>query len=106
MFNHEPFKCILDRVMVRLLDVDKSKDGEIVVGSKYRQKSNKGEVVSIGDFVVVGRQRIPVRDIVNVGDIVLFGEYNAELFKKDGEDFYLVRVQDVRGVEKLIKEKI
>ena len=85
---------ILDRVLVRRLT--KVSTSTIVVPEKYRQAERTGEVVAIGQFVVVGGLRIPLTELVNVGDIVLFGEYSAEKFEED-EDLVLLRVQDIRG---------
>ena len=91
------FKPILDRVLVRR--IEQSSDATIVIPEAYRQSSKKCEVIAIGDFVVVGGQRIPLDELIHVGDIVLIGEYNAELVETDGEVLLLVRIQDVRGRE-------
>lgn len=94
------FRPILDRIIVKRLD--ECDETGITVPKKYRQHSNKGIVVAIGDFVVLGGLRVPLSDLVNVGDIVLVGEYNSEKFEKDGEELWIVRLQDVRGIEKFI----
>jgi co-chaperonin GroES (HSP10) len=71
----------------------------------YRQHSNKGIVVTIGQWVVLGGKQIPLGDIIKVGDKILFGEYNCEKFTGvDGVEYELVRVQDIRGVERLVEE--
>ena len=110
------FKPILDRVLVRRVqDEQVSKLG---LPDKYRQQTNEGEVLSVGDFVVLGGHVVPfirantwfTRFLtwlgfvlptvgVQVGDRVLFGEYNAERFTQDGEELWIVRVQDIRGVK-------
>jgi len=102
--QYEPFRPILDRVMVKRIQEDNSETkGGIAIPDKYRQQSNKGEVVAVGDFVTMGAAvfHMPIKP----GDIVLFGEYNCEPFSKDGEEFLLVRVQDIRGVERLLVEQ-
>ena len=90
------FKPIMDRILCQRLD--ERKDSLIVEADAYATKSNKYQVIALGDFVVVGGQRIALSDFVSVGDIVLAGEYNVEEIELDGEKFQLVRIQDVRGV--------
>jgi co-chaperonin GroES (HSP10) len=95
-------KPILDRILVRRLAAPKAEDG-FVVPEKFRQQTNRGEVIAIGDCVVLGHERWNVGDFVSVGDIVHYGEYTAEQMKDD-PSLYIVRIQDVRLVEKLNRE--
>ena len=105
MQEFAPFKPILDRLLLKLVQDDGPKDGfELPEGSKYRQHTNKGEILAVGDVVVLSGQKFPITDFVNVGDHVLFGEYCAEDFTSDeltakygADKFYIIRVQDVRG---------
>jgi co-chaperonin GroES (HSP10) len=87
-------KPILDRVLVRR--IEKPQEGDIVIPEAYRQASRRGTVEAIGDFVVLGGQAFPLSTFLSVGDIVQFGEYNAEPME-DG--LVLVRIQDIRGKE-------
>lgn len=98
-----PFRPILDRILLKLVHEDSPKDG-FEVPEKFRQHTNKGEVLAIGDCVVLSGQKFPITDFVNVGDHVLFGEYCAERFASEElskqfgtEELYIVRIQDVRG---------
>ena len=90
----------------------------LVVAAKYRQHSNIGIVLAAGKFVILGGQRIPMEEAVRVGDRVTYGDYNSEVFlmdenkvkelcdavqmnyEEDAEGLRVVRVQDVRGVER------
>lgn len=88
--QYDSFTPILDRVLIRRVeDVQKSKLG---VPDKYRQHTNKGEVIGVGELVKSNLKR---------GDLVLFGEYSAERFEKDGEELWLVREANIRGVERI-----
>jgi chaperonin GroES len=91
------FKPILDRVLLRRIEEEDS--SVIQTPDVFKQKSNKGEVIALGDFFQLGGNIFPMQDFLNVGDVVLFGEFNVETFMKDGEEFLLVRIQDIRGVE-------
>lgn len=87
------FKPILDRVLLKR--IEETKDSTIVIPEKYRQQSNKGTVIACGDGVLLGGALYPMP--VQPGDEVLFGEYNAEKVSLDGEEYEIVRVQDIRG---------
>lgn len=100
--KYEPFRPILDRVLIRR--VEEEEKAGLGVPSKYRQQTNRGVVVAIGDFFVMGGERIDMAFYLKIGDHVLFGEYNAEKFIKDDEELWLVRIQDIRGVERLIPQ--
>jgi co-chaperonin GroES (HSP10) len=111
MPSYAPFKPILDRVLLRLVRESKPPiEGEIPdirVSDKFRQQTNKGEVIAVGDIVVLSGQKFPITEFVNIGDHVLFGQYTAEEFTSEelfaqfkltpDDQIYIVRVQDCRG---------
>lgn len=87
--EYDPFVPILDRVLVKRLEVAKDSDG-FAVPEKYRQSTNKGEVLGVGTRVTS----------VKTGDIVLYGEFTAEKLT-GGDAIFIVREADIRGVERL-----
>ena len=97
--EYEPFRPILDRVLIRRVEAVATPDG-FAIPEKYRQHTNRGVVIAVGDGVVLGTQWRPMKHYLSVGDIVLFGEYTAEKFVQGNEELYIVRLQDVRGVER------
>ena len=92
------FTPILDRVQVKVLDEMVQDESGVMVPPKYRQHSNAGIVIALGQWVVLGGKQIPLDEVIQVGSKIMFGEYNAERFTQDGVDYELVRVQDIRGV--------
>lgn len=92
------FTPILDRVLIRRRKFESK--STIEVPDAYRQAERRGTIVALGQFVVAGGTRIPLTEILLVGDEVLFGEYNAEPIEVAGieGELVLVRVQDIRGV--------
>lgn len=123
------FAPILDRILVKRCTEGKElkimQDGSVlntktglITAAKYRQHSNIGIVLATGQFVILGGQKIPMSDVVRVGDRVTYGDYNSEVFRMDEkrvqqlcdsvqmnyeadeEGLRVVRVQDVRGVER------
>ncbi len=129
--QYEPFKPILDRVLIKRVAEDKNmemlEDGSMrdkrtgfIIPAKYRQHSNVGVVLAVGDFVVMGGVKTSLLDIIKPGYRVLFGEYNAEKLKipdeqvqamcdaigvefEASEDLDVVRVQDIRGIYKPVE---
>lgn len=94
-----PFRPILDRVLIRRIEPTATTDG-FVVPEKYRQHTNEGVVIALGDGVVLGREWRPLTDFLHVGDTVMYGEYTAERWEATPDDVYwVVRVQDIRGVK-------
>ena len=123
------FTPILDRVLIKRCaegpDMKIMEDGSVLnmktgllIAGKYRQHSNIGIVLAAGQFVIIGGQRIAMSEVVRVGDRVTYGDYNSEVFlmdearvqemcdsvqmdyEPDPEGLRIVRVQDVRGVER------
>ena len=84
------FQPILDRVLIKRIEPEPTADG-FVVPEKYRQHTNRGLVVSVGEEVDP--------HVVWNGAVVLYGEYTAEQLSLDGEDYWIVRLADIRGVE-------
>lgn len=116
MSQRKPFKPILDRVLLKLVH-EKLPEGEqeFRTSERFRQQTNKGEVLAVGDVVVLSMQKFAITDFVNVGDYVLFGQYTAEEFTSDelfqqfklspDDQIYIVRVQDIRGSAQLVKDE-
>jgi co-chaperonin GroES (HSP10) len=129
------FKPILDRILIKRCaenaDMKLLPDGSVlnvktnlVIAAKYRQHSNIGIVLAAGKFVILGGQRIPMEEVVRVGDRVTYGDYNSEVFhmdenrvkelcdavqmnyEEDAEGLRVVRVQDVRGTESEVVEEV
>ncbi len=84
-------------MLIKRVEPEAAVDG-FSVPEKYRQHSNLGIVVALGDGVVLGKEWKPLTDFIHVGSKVIYGEYTAEAMDRDGETFYIVRIQDIRGV--------
>lgn len=97
-----PLRPILDRILVRRLPPEKKGDSfDDLVPDKYRQHNNLGRVIAIGDGILLGQEWHPLTEFVQLGQVVLYGEYTAERLEDSGEDeLYIIRLQDVRGVKR------
>jgi co-chaperonin GroES (HSP10) len=104
--SYESPKPLLDRILVRRIAQADSSDG-LMISGKYREKSRLGEVIGVGDGVVLGTSFVALTDLVNVGDRVIYGEFTAEAYDHSDPDIatiFIVRIQDIRTVEKLVRE--
>jgi co-chaperonin GroES (HSP10) len=88
--QYEPFVPLNDRLLLRR--VEDAPTTKLGLPDKFRQQTNKFEVISVGNLVRSG---------IKPGDLVLAGEYNSERFLKDNEELWIVREADIRGVERL-----
>lgn len=89
---------ILDRVLCKRIETPS--DSTIVTPEQYQAASLRAEVVAHGDYVFMGGVRVPLSNYVKPGDIVRLPEYGVEDIDIDGEKYALVRIQDVKGVER------
>jgi len=86
-----------DRILVKRLEEETTTKGGIIIPDSAKEKPAEGEVVSVG----VGKlndkgTRIPVE--LKAGDRVLFSKYGGTDVKIDGEDFLIMREDDILGV--------
>lgn len=86
------FKLLYDNVLVRALVVREKRGVIVAIGSD--NKPEIGEVVSIGSGRLLDNgESIPLN--VKVKDIVYFNKYLSTKFNFDGEDFYVLREEDI-----------
>jgi chaperonin GroES len=87
-----------DRVLVKRIEEGLEKTaGGIYIPDTAKEKPQQGEVVAVGD----GRYREdgtrqPLD--VKVGDRVLFGKYSGSEIKIDGEEFLIMREDEILGI--------
>jgi len=74
--------------------------GGMVIPEIGKVKSNKGRVVAIGEGRIIGDKLVPIP--LDEGDIVLFSKYGAEDVTLDGDDYLLLRYDEIKLKEKLI----
>lgn len=97
--TYDPPKPILDRLLVRRLAQEEQTG--FAIPEKYRQHTNRGVVISVGDGIVCGTEYYPITMFLNPGDIVKYGEYTSERYGSDDDELYIIRLQDVRTVERV-----
>ena len=86
-----------DRVLVKRLESEERSAGGIIIPDSAKEKPAQGQVVAVGPGKLnEAGQRVAPN--VKVGDKVLFSKYGGTEVKLDGEDFLIMREDDVLGV--------
>ena len=86
-----------DRVLVTRLEESESRIGGIIIPDTAKEKPQQGEVKAVGDGKLLeDGTRAPVD--VKAGDRILFGKYSGSEIKIDGEEYLVVREDEILGV--------
>jgi chaperonin GroES len=86
-----------DRVVVRRIEEEETIRGGIIIPDTAKEKPQQGEVVGVGDGKLLeDGQRAPVD--VKVGDRILFGKYSGSEVKIAGDEYLVVREDEILGV--------
>ena len=86
-----------DRVIVKRPEVERTTASGIVIPDNAGEKPDQGEVIAVGPGKRDEAGKLLPMD-VKVGDRVLFGKYSGQNVKVDGEEFLVMREEDIMGV--------
>ncbi len=86
-----------DREIVRRMEEETTSPGGIVIPDSAAEKPSRGEVVAVGNGLVLDNGEVRPLDL-KVGDTVLFGKYSGTEVKVDGEDLLVMKEDDVMAV--------
>ena len=86
-----------DRIIVRRHEEGEQKSGGIIIPDSAKEKPQRGTVIAVGDGKINDDgDRIPLD--VKAGDLVLFGKYGSQEVKLDGEEYLIMREDDVLAI--------
>ena len=86
-----------DRLIVRRLDEGEQKVGGIIIPDSAREKPQQGEVIAAGIGAInKDGKRVPLD--VKAGDRILFGKYTSQEVKLNGEEYLIMREDEVLAV--------
>ena len=91
------FRPLHDRVVLKRLEEDSKSAGGIIIPDTVKEKPMRGEIVAVGPGLRDESGKITALD-VKAGDIVLFGKYSGQEIKLDGEEFLIMREDEVLAV--------
>ncbi len=86
-----------DRVVIKRMEEERTSPGGIVIPDTATEKPIKGEVVAVGKGKILENGDVRPLDL-KTGDKVLFGKYSGTEVKVEGEDFLVMREDDVMAV--------
>jgi len=86
-----------DRVLVRRIEVTEEKVGGIIVPDTAKEKPTRAEVVAVGSGRVLDDgKRMPLD--LKAGDKVLVGKWSGTDVKIDGEEYLILKEDEILGV--------
>jgi chaperonin GroES len=86
-----------DRVLVKRVESESKSAGGIVIPDTAQEKPMIGEVIAVGNGKVLDNGEIRKPD-VSVGDRILFGKYSGTEVKLDGEDYLMMKEEDIMAI--------
>jgi chaperonin GroES len=86
-----------DRLIVRRIEEKESVRGGIIIPDTAKEKPQEGEVVAVGNGKILDNGTKLTPD-VKAGDKILFGKYSGTDIKIDGEEFLILREDEVLAV--------
>jgi chaperonin GroES len=86
-----------DRIIIQRLEEGEQQVGGIIIPDSAKEKPQQGKVIAAGN----GKSkddgtRTPLD--VKAGDLILFGKYSGQEIKLDGEEYIIMREEEVLGV--------
>jgi len=90
-------KPLHDRILVQRLESEEKTAGGIIIPDSAQEKPSRGVIIAVGE----GRrddsgERKPLD--VKVGDNVLFSKYGGTEVKVEGEEYLLMREEDIQAI--------
>lgn len=86
-----------DRILVQRVEEDEKTKGGIIIPDTAKEKPAEGKIVATGNGRMGEDGKLLPMD-VKVGDRVLFSKYGGTDVKIDGEDYLILRQDDVLGI--------
>ena len=86
-----------DRIIVHRLDEGEQRVGGIIIPDSAKEKPQQGSVIAAGNGKANDDgKRVPLD--VKAGDRILFGKYSGQEIKLDGQDYFIMKEDDVLAV--------
>ena len=94
-----------DRIIVQRLEEAEQRIGGIIIPDTAKEKPQQGRIIAAGSGKAKDDgKRIPMD--VKAGDTILFGKYSGQEIKLDGQEYLIMREEEVLAVvEKTGKKK-
>ena len=93
-----------DRILVQRLEEEEQKVGGIIIPDTAKEKPQQGEVMAVGEGKGDKDGKLIALDVKD-GDRILFGKYSGQEIKLDGNEYLIMREDEVLGVVYELKER-
>jgi len=88
---------LYDRIVVKRIDEDEKTASGLIIPDSAKEKPQQGEVVAVGQGKRNDDGKLIPLD-VKAGDRILFGKYSGSDIKSDGNEYLIMREDEVLGV--------
>jgi chaperonin GroES len=86
-----------DRILVKRLEEGEVRRGGLIIPDSAKEKPQEGKVLAVGQGTVAEDGKKTPLD-VKAGDRVLFGKYSGSEVTLDGEEYLIMKEDDVLGI--------
>ncbi len=86
-----------DRIVVKRIEEGEQVVGGIIIPDSAKEKPQQGKVAAVGAGKIDDKGKRIALD-VKEGDTILFGKYSGQEIKLEGEEFLIMREDEVLGV--------
>lgn len=94
------YQPLANFVLLKRIDEAVDKVGDIIIPEIGKTQSNQGRVIAVGEGRLIGGKMEPIPLVP--GDVVLFSKYGTEEVTLDGEDFLLIRYDEIKLKQRAI----
>ncbi len=88
---------LYDRILIKRLETEEKTKGGIIIPDTAKEKPQEGKVVALGKGKLLDDGSTKALD-VKVGDKVLFSKYGGTDITIDGEDFLILREEEILAI--------
>ena len=88
---------LYDRIVVKRIDEQETTRSGIIIPDSAQEKPQEAEVVAVGHGKRLEDGSLVALD-VKAGDRILFGKYSGNEIRVEGEEYLIMREDDVLGV--------
>ena len=86
-----------DRIIIERIEETEQRIGGIIIPDTAKEKPQQGKVIAAGKGKIEKDGKVTPLD-VKAGDIILFGKYAGQEIKIDGNEYLIMREEEVLGV--------
>jgi len=86
-----------DRILVQRVEEETTTKGGIIIPDTAKEKPAEGKVTAVGNGKL-GDDGKRIALEIKKGDRILFGKYSGTEVKVDGQEYLIMREEDVLGI--------